>query len=234
MYKVIVASDAFRQIFSSALEAYSVPHGKDVNLDNHKPRETYGTLWGYSTKNCDDTIFNILSADVDSSAHRTTDWVRRKKGAQIVKNGFNQQFHPELSYFGDFHSHPYSLGEFGLQNAQEVENGRLYRFSGSDEGETEDFASVKDIKQQGLAYNVGIVATIFRMTNRVANQPAYLLDAPDKYSALKFTYTGADADDEETSFRCWLKAYVFIDASAKPLSDDKVRIHCGPLGLIPR
>lgn len=108
MYTVIVSHDAFRTIVSSALEAYSIPHGKRRNIKDHTPLETYGTSWGYSTEREDGTVFNIVAADVDSSAHRTTGWVLQKSEAFSLKNSFYKKYYPEIEYLGDFHSHPYS------------------------------------------------------------------------------------------------------------------------------
>lgn len=234
MYKVVISSDAFRQIFSSALEAYSVPQGRHQNQAAHIPLETYGSLWGYSNQSYDDTIFHVITSDTETSAHRRPDWVRRKIGAQLIKSGFNRQFHPELGYLGDFHSHPYSQGEFDLNTAQDVEVRRYFRFSGNP-GEVEgDFANVQQLKSQRLPYRVGIVATIYRMKNCVEGRSAtYLNEYSDKYSVIKFTYTGSDSDGKRASFRCWLKAYVFMGDDDTPVPDDELYIHCGVLGLIP-
>lgn len=228
MYTVIISHDAFRTVVSSALEAYTVPHGRRRNIEAHSPLETYGTSWGYSAKRDDMTVFNVVAADVDSSAHRTSGWVRRKAEAFQIKSEFYKKYFPELEYLGDFHSHPYSQEEDDLKSARELESQHLYRFS-SIENESDDFDSVLSLKMEGkLNYQVGLVTTIYRMSN-VVNNPLH--SHLDKGSAIRFTYNGVDADGYEKSFRCWLKAYVFPEHTSKPAKDKDVRLLCPSLGF---
>lgn len=215
---------------SSALEAYAVPHGKKHDEDGHTPLETYGSVWGYVTEKCGHTYFHVVAADPETSADRKPGSVLAKVASSRVKGGFYGLFSPELGYLGDFHSHPYSQGEYGLGTAQHVEKRRYYRFSGIPGDKSGDFASVRSLKAQGLQYRVGIVVTIFKMKNKVIDPLHGFLD---RKSAVRFTYSGSDAKGVQRSFRCWIKAYTFLDADDKPTADAHVRIQCGALGLVP-
>jgi len=243
MDKVILSPEAFRQILSSALEAYAVPQGRSQNEKSHNPLETYGSLWGFSKEEDGNCHFLITAADTETSAHRRPDSVLRKIGAQHIKAGLNEQFNPELSYLGDFHSHPYSQGEkvptihggeTTLNTAQDVEVSRVFRFSGKPGNKDGDFASVRCLKASNAPYRVGIVATIYRMSVCVENdRTSYLTEYSDQKSAIRFTYTGPDASGQRISFRCWLKAYTFNgnDDIHTPFSE--ISLQCGTLGLKP-
>jgi len=227
---VIVSNDAFRQMLSSALEAYACPDGKKHSGEGHIPLETYGSIWGYSTGKTDGTYFHVVVSDPDTSADRRPGSVLAKVASSRIKGGFYARYNPELAYLGDFHSHPYSQGEADLGTAQHVEHRRYFRFSGSPRENTGDFASVKSLKKQGLIYRVGLVVTVFKMTNCVTEPlHAYL----DLKSAVRFTHNGPDGDGKMTSYRCWLKAYAFLGDDANPVPDKDLRVHCGALGMVP-
>ena len=245
MFSVIVSPEAFRTIIASTLEGYLVPHGRR-NANNHQPLETYGASYGYKVQRGDEAVYNVLAADVDSSAYRRNGEVSSKTQACWIKSGFYKRYHPELDYLGTFHSHPYSCGEFkdiekgydGLTTPQHAENMRLYRFSGrphvgipknKTEIEAEkDFGMVRDLKECGLSYQVGLVATVFEMSTVVKNPLHGHLDSK---SAIRFTYNGTNTGGVTKSFRCWLKAYVFPDDTNKPAKDASVTLSCPSVGL---
>lgn len=240
MYTVILSPDAFRLIVSSALEAYAVPHGKNHNPATHIPLETCGAVWGYETTNKnangDNKYFHIVAVDIETSAHRTANSVGSKSSSIEVKTGFYERYNPELKYLGDFHSHPWSQGEkvddsHTLHTAQNVEKFKRYRFSGDPKKKNGDFGSVAHlIENEKLPYQIGLVATIYRMTN-VVNDPlhSYL----DKKSAFRFTYNGKDASGQIKSFRCWVKAYVFPNNNCDPAPNTEVKLQCSALGFLP-
>ncbi len=234
MYSVILSPDAFRLIMSSTLEAYAVPHGRNDDPNHYRPLETYGALWGYSVTRDGETIFHITAADIDSSAHRTPNWVRRKHEALCLKSGFYKRYNRELEYLGDFHSHPYSAEADGVRiTARDVESQHCYRFSGTpgdDQSDSGDFADVKYLKEANFPYRIGFVATVYKMTKVVANPREEWLDG---VSAIRFTYNGPDADETTRSFRCWLKAYIFPDETNTPASDNVVTLLCPSLGFLP-
>ena len=227
---VIVSNDAFRQMLSSALEAYACPDGKRHKGEGHIPLETYGSIWGYSTIKVDGTYFHVVVADPDTSADRRPGSVQAKVASSRIKAGFYARYNPELAYLGDFHSHPYSPGEFDLKTAQHVEKRRLFRFSGAPGQKEGDFASVKSLKKQGLMYRVGLVVTVFKMPNCVTEPLHNYLDSK---SAIRFTHNGPDGEGRETSYRCWLKAYAFLGDDEKPIPNKDLRVHCGALGMVP-
>jgi hypothetical protein len=236
MYTVILSPDAFRLIVSSALEAYAVPHGANHNPGKHIPLETCGAIWGYETESENNKYFHVVAVDVDTSAHRKPDCVASKLPSIEVKKGFYERYNPELKYLGDFHSHPWSQGEkvegygYELKTAQNIEQHRLYRFSGSPKDISGDFESVAWLKKQKLSYQIGLVTTIYRMRN-VVNDPLHSF--LDEKSAFRFTYNGKDASGNLKSFRCWVKAYVFPKNSCEPAPNTEVKLQCSALGFLP-
>jgi hypothetical protein len=234
MHTVILSPDAFRLIVSSALEAYAVPHGTNHNPSKHTPLETCGAIWGYETENKGNKYFHIVAVDVETSADRQPGSVASKLASIEVKKGFYERYNPELKYLGDFHSHPWSQGEkFGshtLQTAQNIEAHRLYRFSGDPKQKSDDFGSVDWLKSEGLPYQIGLVTTIYRMTN-VVNDPLHSF--LDEKSAFRFTYNGKDASGKLKSFRCWVKAYVFPHNNCEPAPNTEVKLQCSALGFFP-
>jgi hypothetical protein len=231
MYTVILSPEAFRVIIASTLEAYAAPHGRNHDVVKHTPLETVGAIWGYKTERDGNEYFHITAADVDTSAHRANGHVTSKPSAIKIKRGFYQEYSPELSYLGDFHSHPWSQGEMNVATAQNVERQRLYRFSGDPAKNTDDFKSVSWLKSQKFPYKVGVVATMYRMTNVVENKLHAFLDTK---SAFRFTYTGDDVTGNKKSFRCWVKVYVFPDdTTCIPAPDSQVKLHCSALGFFP-
>lgn len=229
-YTIIISSDAFRQMVSSALEAYAVPDGKKHKDEGHVPLETYGSIWGYSTEKEDGVYYHVVVADPETSADRRPGWVQSKVASSRVKRGFYERYCPELGYLGDFHSHPYSQGENGFKTAQHVERARFYRFSGEPGKKDGDFASVLSLKQRGLPYRVGLVVTVYRLSNMMQD-PKH--DYLDRKSAVRFTHNGPDGKGTLRSYRCWLKAYAFAGGDDTPVEDKHVRLHCGSLGMVP-
>jgi hypothetical protein len=230
MHTIILSAEAFRQIVSSALEAYAVPHGRRKSTTNHLPLETCGSIWGYRTEQEDESYFHVVAADPETSAERKSDYVINKVGANRIKAGFYRTYSPELCYLGDFHSHPYWEGTDNLSTAQHVEKKLYYRFSGEPGGRNGDFASVRELKKGGLRYQVGLVVTVYKLRNKVKNRLHGFLDGK---SVVRFTYNGVDSDNNDSSYRCWIKAYIFENSDDSPASDKSVKLQCATLGLIP-
>lgn len=234
MNTVILSPDAFRLIISSALEAYAAPHGRNHDSTKHIPLETCGAIWGYETEKDDQKFFHIVAVDIETAANRKPGSVASKPESIEIKKGFYERYNPELKYLGDFHSHPWSQGELvdgePLRTAQNVEQRRLYRFSGDPKASSGDFSSVKWLKRQGLLYQVGLVATIYRMTN-IVNDPLH--GFLDEKSAFRFTYNGKDGTGDNKSFRCWVKAYIFPNTTNTPAPNTEVKLQCITLGFLP-
>lgn len=135
MYSVILSDDAVRVMVASALEAYSSPHGRTLNIEKHVPLETIGGIWGHETQRDDQTCFHVVSADVETSADRRSGSVMSKVESFAIRQGFYQFMNPEVKCLGNFHSHPWQRDEKGrkgkvIQGPQDIEKQRLYRFSG--------------------------------------------------------------------------------------------------------
>lgn len=233
IYSVILSPETFRLIISSTLEAYVVPYGVNHDPGRHVPLETCGAIWGYETVKANDRFFHIVAVDIETSADRKPGSVTMKAASIEIKRGFYERYNPELNYLGDFHSHPWSqgqmVGEEELRTAQNVEHRHLYRFSG-DANNLGDFESVRWLKKEGHPYRVGLVTTIYKMTNNVINPLHGFLD---EKSAFRFTYNGNDAKGDKKSFRCWVKAYVFPDETNIPAPNTEVHLQCAALGFLP-
>lgn len=235
---VVITNDAFRAMVISALEGYLVPHGRRVNAVDHRPVETFGTLWGFITHKpkTEELIYQLTLADIDSSAYREAVSVTEKDQAIRIKSAYLDKFNPELHYLGDFHSHPwhrdYDLEEHPfVESAQKLEQGRTneggrpYQFS------EQDFKTVRALRAAGRDYRIGVVVTIYQMANLVSDTSTVYLDG---YSAIRFTYNGPDASGKERSFRIWIKAYVYDELGAletdDPIEESNVILICPAIG----
>ena len=242
MYTVILSDDAVRVMVASALEAYSSPHGRNLDVEKHVPLETIGAIWGYETQRNGQTCFHVVSADVETSAHRRPDSVRPKVESFEIRKGFYQFMNPEVQCLGEFHSHPWHRGETPLdgkviQGPQDIEKQRLYRFSGEPIGAkgkpTGDYCLPSS---SGFPYRIGLVVTLYRMNNQVLDPLHRYIDS---YSGFRFTYFGPigfddDKKPEMVSFRCWIKAHVFPNGDATPAADEDVQLQCAALGFLPK
>ena len=235
---VVITNDAFRAMVISALEGYLVPHGRRVNANEHRPVETYGTLWGFITHKpkTEELIYQITLADIDSSAYRAAESVTEKDLAIRIKSAYLDKFNPELHYLGDFHSHPwhkdYDLQEHPyvksaqmLEQGRTIEGGRPYQFS------EQDFGWVRSLRAAGRDYRIGVVVTIYQMANLIRDTSTVYLDG---HSAIRFTYNGPDASEKERSFRIWIKAYVYDERDDtqkdSPVDDKDVILICPAIG----
>lgn len=242
MYSVILSDDAVRVMVASALEAYSSPHGRTLNIEKHVPLETIGGIWGHETQRDDQTYFHVVSADVETSADRRSGSVRSKVESFAIRQGFYQFMNPEVKCLGNFHSHPWQRDEKGpkgkvIQGPQDIEKQRLYRFSGEPIGvegnPTDDYCQPSSSE---FPYRVGLVVTLYRMTNQVLDPLHRYIDG---YSGFRFTYFGPIGYKNEDeldmgSFRCWIKAHVFPNADAIPAPDEDVHLQCAALGFLPK
>jgi len=212
-YIVSLSEQAFFTIVTSALEAYSILHGK-AGGKTHVPEETYGNLWGHeATTKRGETVFHVALADVDTSADRQPGQVQPKEETFKLKQEFVDRFRPELEYLGDFHSHPYDRKHDQVNSALDVERNRLYEFS---EG---DFVSNRQLRQE-RDYRVGLVATIYKAEKPVPRASKYV--GADDFSCVRFSY-----DD----LTIWLKCCVY--GEKRRVNDSKVALVCSALGFHP-
>lgn len=210
-YIVSLSEQAFFSIVTSALEAYSILHGKSKG-GAHIPEETYGNLWGHeATTKRKEKVFHIALADVDTSAERSPGQVVPKEESFALKEAFIDRFHPELEYLGDFHSHPYDRKHDSVTSTLDVERKELYGFSDA------DFASFRHLRK-ARNYRVGLVATIYKSDKAVARVNKHVGD--EDYSCIRFSY-----DD----LTIWLKCCVF--GEKRRISDRKVALVCSSLGF---
>lgn len=214
---VSISEQAFFSIITSALEAYKIEH--NIKLGGSSAYvETFGHLWGYkkAEESAVSSTYRIVWADTSTAVERNKDSVTPKDAAQELKQDFVDAFFPELSYLGDYHSHPYSLDGDGVSTELEVERKNLYRFSDS------DFKSVKYIQDEvGLPYQVGLVVTVFEREKLVKRS----LKVLDGQSCLRFQYK---------NLTVWIKAYVWegdLDSGYRRKADKMVRLKCQSLAL---
>lgn len=213
---VSVSDHVFFNVVTSALEAYELAHVTDDGPCSHV--ETFGHLWGYATKDALRlaTVYRLVWSDTSTAVKRSKDSVTFDDEAYQLKERFIDSFFPEVSYMGDFHSHPYSLEDNKIKTELEVERKKFYQFSKS------DFESVRQLQNDGANYRVGLVATVYRRDKKVNRSTAWL----DDQSCLRFQY------DELT---IWLKAYVWsgdaIDGFRRK-TDKMVRLICPAVGAV--
>lgn len=236
---VVITNEAFRAMVISALEGYLVPHGRRVSATDHRPVETFGTLWGFITHKpkTEELIYHLTLADVDSSAYREAESVTEKEQAIRIKSAYLDKFNPELHYLGDFHSHPwhrdYDLKEHPyVESAQKLEQGRTIEGERPYQFSKQDFDWVHSLRAAGRDYRVGVVVTIYQMKNvKIDTSTVYL----DGHSAIRFTYNGPDASGKERSFRIWIKAYVYDEVGEHetdaPIDDGHVILICPAIGM---
>ena len=178
---VSISDSAFFSIITAALEAYEVDHVlPDGEMGGRV--ETIGNLWGYAQElTGGDQIYRIVWADTSTSAIRKKGSVVHDDGVQELKQIFVDTFFPEISYLGDYHSHPYSDQEedddYRVKTELELERSGLYKFSNT------DFNSAKSL-QETLDYRVGLAVTVFEREQQVSRSQKRL----DGESCIRFQY----------------------------------------------
>lgn len=213
---VSVSDHVFFNVVTSALEAYKLGHATDDGFHPHV--ETFGHLWGYATKDALRlaTIYRLVWADTSTAVKRSKDSVTFDDEAYQLKESFVDSFFPEVTYMGDFHSHPYSLEDDGIKTELELERGGYYQFSKA------DFDSVRQLQNDGANYRVGLVATVYSRDKKVSRTTAWI----DDESCLRFQYDG---------LTIWLKAYVWsgdaLDGFRRK-ADKMVRLICPAVGAV--
>ncbi|MEG8200864.1 hypothetical protein SE916_01385 [Pseudomonas sp. 5FOS] len=212
---VSISEQAFFSIVTSALEAYKVEHLLE-NGDFAARVETYGHLWGYAQKSIGaQTMYRVVWADTCTSVTRDQGSISYGDAPQEIKQSFIDTFFPEVTFLGDYHSHPYSYQDDEIKTELELERGGYYRFSDA------DFRSVKQQQDDGLDYRVGLVATVFERDEKVKRALKIL----DGESALRF---------QVGSMTIWLKAYVWTEdenLKFRRKADRMVRLVCPSLNV---
>lgn len=190
---VSISEQAFFSIITTALESYKIDHLlRDGDMGARV--ETFGHLWGYlQDLKGGDKVYRVVWADTSTSVVREKGSVAYNKDAQELKQTFVDTFFPEVSYLGDYHSHPYSNKDDGVKTELELERSELYKFSNA------DFRSVKSLQDEdALDYRVGLVVTVFEREQQVSRAQTRL----DGESCIRFQYSG---------MTIWIKAYVWSD-----------------------
>lgn len=188
---VSISEQAFFSIITTALESYKLDHVlRDGDMGARV--ETFGHLWGYlQDLKGGDQVYRIVWADTSTAVVRDKVSVAYDEAAQNLKQEFVDTFFPEVSYLGDYHSHPYSSEEDGVKTELELERAELYKFSDA------DFRSVRALQSESaLEYRVGLVVTVFEREQQVSRTQKRL----DGESCIRFQYS---------DMTIWLKAYVW-------------------------
>jgi proteasome lid subunit RPN8/RPN11 len=213
---VSISDQAFFTIVTAALEAYKIDHADPESEEPKQYLETFGNLWGYySQSGFGEDVFRVVMADVSTSAERGQDFVIDKEECYEAKKDFVSVYYPELSFLGDYHSHPYTTpttSENGAKTELDLERNELYRFSNT------DFRSVKYQQQAGRNYRVGIVATVYERDEGISRPSKHI----DEASCIRFQYN---------NMTIWLKAYVWAGEDYRRKADKMVHLMCPNLGF---
>lgn len=210
---VSISDQAFFTIVTAALEAYAIDHGDPDSEEESKHLETFGNLWGYRSKSgLGEEVFRIAMADVSTAAHRGKGFVIDKEESYEAKEDFVSVFYPELTFLGDYHSHPYTTPADGVNTELDLERHSLYQFSNA------DFSSVKYQQDSGRDYRVGLVATVFERMEGIPRTSKHM----DGASCIRFQYQDVTI---------WIKAYVWAGDDYRRKSDKMVHLICPNLGF---
>lgn len=127
--QIIIEDHVVPQLLTSAIEAYEVEHRAHERGRANRRLETFGLLWGYALPARDNGTparLVAVTATVETSALRHTDWVRPAPESIRSKRDFFAEYWPQLELIGTFHSHPYD-------SLDEVNEVRGWRASDGDE-----------------------------------------------------------------------------------------------------
>lgn len=117
--QIIIEDHVVPQLFTSAIEAYEIGHRAHERGRALESLETFGLLWGYSLPARNDRVpprLVAVTATVETSALRHSDWVRPNADSICMKRDFFADYWPQLELIGTFHSHPYaSLDEVNAE-----------------------------------------------------------------------------------------------------------------------
>ncbi|MBL7239594.1 hypothetical protein [Komagataeibacter rhaeticus] len=120
MFFVNFSEESLRQMCLSAIESYVIGDGK-----NKTQIETLSFIWGYCNSNGEGRQFRVETASECVSAKRTTHSVSGYKKSAHLKSEFMKFWSPELTFLGDFHTHPYDT-------VKEVKSEKGFEFSEED------------------------------------------------------------------------------------------------------
>lgn len=194
---VSISESAFFTIISTALESYKLEH-QIHNGEMGDRVETFGHLWGYSRYyNTPEQVYRVVWADTSTAVIRDKSYVAYDNEAQSLKQDFVDTFFPEVSYLGDYHSHPYSTHEDEVKTELALERNGLYQFSKG------DFEAVKNLHEnEYLDYRVGLVVTVYEREDKITRHQKRL----DGESCIRFQYSG---------MTIWIKAYIWEEKNLK-------------------
>lgn len=102
-YVIRLSENAVMGMILNGIEAYSILHEKKEPFV-----ETCGALFGYQLTMKDNrTLFQVETANIDTSAKRKSGGVTPNLDAMKLKTEMMARHWPHLEYLGDFHTHPY-------------------------------------------------------------------------------------------------------------------------------
>lgn len=136
--QIIIEDHVVPQLLTSAIEAYEMEHRTHARGAAKTNLETFGLLWGYALPARDNGApprLVAVTATVETSALRHSDWVRPSAESIRSKRDFFSEYWPQLELVGTFHSHPYD-------SLDEVNEARGWRAS---EGDHEYWPGLHDL-----------------------------------------------------------------------------------------
>lgn len=114
---------ALESMCHSALETYLYGDGHETKSQV----EVNGYLWGWRKASNDMQFIFVDRVSPSFSSKKHQNWVQPNQKAVELQMAFMDRWAPEMSFLGDFHSHPYD-------NLQTVNKFRGYHFSDGDFG----------------------------------------------------------------------------------------------------
>ena len=108
----------------------------------------------------------------------------------MKQRDFIALFYPELSFLGDYHSHPYTTPIDGIKTELDLERKECYRFSSA------DFNSVNYQQEIERDYRVGLVVTVYERDEGIPRSSKHI----DGNSCTRF---------QCQNMTIWIKAYVW-------------------------
>jgi hypothetical protein len=130
----------------------------------------------------------------------------------MKQRDFIALFYPELSFLGDYHSHPYTTPIDGIKTELDLERKECYRFSSA------DFNSVNYQQEIERDYRVGLVVTVYERDEGIPRSSKHI----DGNSCTRF---------QCQNMTIWIKAYVWAGDDYRRKADKMVHLICPNLGF---
>lgn len=222
-FRVRISPELMESMTLAAIEAYcfSRPGRKSKNgavKKKYTHEETLGYLWGQRRVEKGRTFIHLERMSVSISASRAPDSVVPNEKAARLMNDVVKRWSPQLSFLGDFHSHPYN-------DLAEVKKHSGYEFSQDDyQYLMDDDFSWKAASNRPLM----IAVTVCRLGKVTASELTYIRSNICKYAIGEFQFwVNAAVGYIQHGERCITankRSDVTLDAGNWYMNDASVRL----------